>query len=59
MCNVVDTVNRAMSRLGDMSARSSLIIDSGDSYVDYQTRMVSSAKEIARVAQEMVRSSYL
>ena len=43
-----------MSRLGDPTARSSLIIDSGDSYVDYQTRMVSSAKEIARVAQEMV-----
>lgn len=54
VCSVVDAVNRAMSRLGDPTARSSLIIDSGDSYVDYQTRMVSSAKEIARVAQEMV-----
>lgn len=55
VCNVVDAVNRAMSRLGDpTNTRSSLIIDSGDSYVDYQTRMVSSAKEIARVAQEMV-----
>lgn len=34
-------------------------IDTVDSYVDYQTRMVEAAKEIARLAQEMVRDSYL
>lgn len=29
-------------------------IEEGDSFVDYQTRMVVAAKEIARLAQEMV-----
>uniref|UniRef100_A0A146KWR6 Talin-1 n=3 Tax=Lygus hesperus TaxID=30085 RepID=A0A146KWR6_LYGHE len=54
---VIDTVTRAMNRLTDISTshhRSSLVLESGDSFVDYQTRMVSAAKEIARISQEMV-----
>lgn len=54
---VVDTVTRAMNRLTDISTshhRSSLVLESGDSYVDYQTRMVNAAKEIARLSQEIV-----
>ncbi|XP_014254779.1 talin-1 isoform X2 [Cimex lectularius] len=55
--SVIDSITRAMSRLNDTTAshhRSSLVFESGDSYVDYQTRMVNEAKEIARIAQEMV-----
>jgi talin len=54
---VVDNITRAMTRLSDLSTshhRSSLVLETGDSYVDYQTRMVSEAKEIARISQEMV-----
>ncbi|KAL1132788.1 hypothetical protein AAG570_010740 [Ranatra chinensis] len=53
---VVDNINRAVTRLNDLSTshRSSLVLETGDSYVDYQTRMVREAKEIARIAQEMV-----
>ncbi|XP_073980591.1 talin_middle and talin-RS domain-containing protein rhea isoform X4 [Rhodnius prolixus] len=54
---MVETINRAVSKLNDITAnrhRSSLVLlEGGDGYVDYQTRMVSEAKEIARIAQEM------
>ena len=49
---LMDTISRAMVRLED---RRMSTIDNVDSYVDYQTRMVDAAKEIARLAQEMVR----
>lgn len=58
LSGVIDTVTRSMNRLTDISTshhRSSLVLESGDSFVDYQTRMVSEAKEIARLSQEMVR----
>lgn len=42
-----------MTRLSDH--RASLIISDGDTYVDYQTRMVECAKEIAKISGEMVR----
>ncbi|KAK9743863.1 FERM central domain [Popillia japonica] len=48
---VVDNLTRAMNRLSDQ--RASLIISDGDSYVDYQTRMVECAKDIAKIASEM------
>ncbi|KAI4466980.1 huntingtin interacting protein 1 [Holotrichia oblita] len=48
---VVDNLTRAMNRLSDQ--RASLIIAEGDSYVDYQTRMVECAKDIAKIASEM------
>lgn len=54
---LLDTITRAMGKVPDPKApqqRVSFILDSADSYVDYQTRMVSAAKEIARLAQEMV-----
>ena len=41
-----------MTRLSDH--RASLIISDSDSYVDYQTRMVEYAKDIAKLAGEMV-----
>lgn len=50
---VVDNLTRAMTRVSDH--RASLIISDGDTYVDYQTRMVECAKDIARIASEMVR----
>lgn len=49
---VVDNLTRAMTRLSDH--RASLIISDSDSYVDYQTRMVECAKDIAKLAGEMV-----
>ncbi|KAJ8983101.1 hypothetical protein NQ317_001844 [Molorchus minor] len=48
---VVDNLTRAMTRLSDN--RASLIISDSDGYVDYQTRMVECAKEIAKIAGEM------
>lgn len=48
---LIDTISRAMVRLEDHRMST---IDTVDSYVDYQTRMVEAAKEIARLAQEMV-----
>uniref|UniRef100_A0A1B6BY27 FERM domain-containing protein n=1 Tax=Clastoptera arizonana TaxID=38151 RepID=A0A1B6BY27_9HEMI len=57
---LVDTISRAISRVPDPNMplqRRSYIADSTDSFVDYQTRMVTSAKEIARISQEMVSKS--
>ncbi|XP_075218972.1 talin_middle and talin-RS domain-containing protein rhea isoform X1 [Lycorma delicatula] len=57
---LLDTITRAMGKIPDPKApqqRLSFIHDSTDSYVDYQTRMVASAKEIARLSQEMVLKS--
>lgn len=48
---LIDTISRAMVRLEDQRMST---VDTVDSYVDYQTRMVEAAKEIARLAQEMV-----
>ncbi|KAK4884901.1 hypothetical protein RN001_001172 [Aquatica leii] len=48
---VVDNLTKAMTRLSDH--RASLIISDGDTYVDYQTRMVECAKDIAKIAGEM------
>lgn len=49
---VVDNLTRAMTRVSDH--RASLVISDGDTYVDYQTRMVECAKDIAKIAGEMV-----
>ncbi|XP_020294961.1 talin-1 isoform X2 [Pseudomyrmex gracilis] len=51
---LIDTISRAMVRLEDQRMST---IDTVDSYVDYQTRMVEAAKEIARLAQEMSTKS--
>lgn len=48
---LIDTISRAMVRLED---RRISTVETVDPYVDYQTRMVEAAKEIARLAQEMV-----
>ncbi|XP_063985728.1 talin-2 isoform X1 [Diachasmimorpha longicaudata] len=50
---LIETISRAMIRLDDTR----ISTDSVDSYVDYQTRMVEAAKEIARLAQEMSTKS--
>ncbi|XP_011297358.1 talin-2 isoform X1 [Fopius arisanus] len=50
---LIETISRAMIRLNDTR----ISTDSVDSYVDYQTRMVEAAKEIARLAQEMSTKS--
>lgn len=51
---VIDTITRAITRLSDH--RMSLVgqYNESDTYVDFQTRMVENAKEIAKIAQEMV-----
>ncbi|XP_012529648.1 talin-1 isoform X1 [Monomorium pharaonis] len=51
---LIDTISRAMVRLEDYRMST---VDTVDSYVDYQTRMVEAAKEIARLAQEMSTKS--
>ncbi|XP_060823357.1 talin isoform X1 [Bombus pascuorum] len=51
---LIDAISRAMVRLEDHRMST---IDTVDSYVDYQTRMVEAAKEIARLAQEMSTKS--
>ncbi|KAK9884059.1 hypothetical protein WA026_004996 [Henosepilachna vigintioctopunctata] len=48
---VLDNLTRAMTRLSDH--RASLVISDNDNYVDYQTRMVECAKDIAKLAGEM------
>ncbi|XP_057321307.1 talin-2 isoform X3 [Microplitis mediator] len=50
---LIETISRAMVRLDETR----ISTDSVDSYVDYQTRMVEAAKEIARLAQEMSTKS--
>ncbi|CAG5092292.1 Similar to Tln1: Talin-1 (Mus musculus) [Cotesia congregata] len=50
---LIETISRAMVRLDETR----ISTDSVDSYVDYQTRMVEAAKEIARLAQEMCTKS--
>ncbi|XP_076258491.1 talin_middle and talin-RS domain-containing protein rhea isoform X2 [Rhynchophorus ferrugineus] len=49
--SVVDNLTRAMTRLTDH--RASLIISDNEGYVDYQTRMVECAKDVAKIAGEM------
>ncbi|XP_068221988.1 talin-2 isoform X2 [Palaemon carinicauda] len=48
---LVESITTAMHRIEDLSGGPP---DDGDSFVDYQTRMVAAAKEIARLAQDMV-----
>lgn len=52
---LIDTISRAMVHLEDRRVSNA---DTVDSYVDYQTRMVQAAKEVARLAQEMVRGGW-
>lgn len=62
LTGLVDNISRAMSRVPDPNSafqRRSFIADSSDSFVDYQTRMVTASKEIARITQEMVRKFYI
>lgn len=51
---LIDSLTRSVTRITDH--RMSLIgsFNEADSFVDYQTRMVGAAKEIARLATEMV-----
>ncbi|XP_023231887.1 talin-2-like isoform X2 [Centruroides sculpturatus] len=49
---VIESINKSVSKMDDYQVSSSQ-----DSFVDYQTRMVNSAKEIARIAQEMITKS--
>lgn len=55
---VIDTITRAMSRLTDHRLSFIGNFNETDSYVDYQTRMVENAKEIARLAQEVVSKNF-
>ncbi|EEB19421.1 Talin-2, putative [Pediculus humanus corporis] len=53
---LLDSITRAMTRVTD-NRSSTIDIDQIDSFVDYQTRMVSRCKEIAHIAQEMATKS--
>ena len=48
---LVESITTSMNHMGD---RSAVTVDESGSFVDYQTSMVAAAKEIARLAQEMV-----
>ncbi|PSN52989.1 Talin-1 [Blattella germanica] len=52
---ILDSITRSMARVSESSHR--LSESSELSFVDYQTRMVSAAKEIARLSQDMVAKS--
>ncbi|XP_064472172.1 talin-2-like isoform X2 [Ornithodoros turicata] len=52
---LVESVSKAMTRLDERTVTTTIITE--QSFVDYQTRMVNSAKEVARVAQDMVARS--
>ncbi|PNF41180.1 Talin-1 [Cryptotermes secundus] len=55
---ILDSITRAMTRVTESSHRHSAYSETGElSFVDYQTRMVTAAKEVARIAQEMVAKS--
>ncbi|KDR19212.1 Talin-1 [Zootermopsis nevadensis] len=55
---IMDSITRAMTRVTESSHRHSTYSETGEfSFVDYQTRMVTAAKEVARIAQEMVAKS--
>lgn len=55
---ILDSITRAMTRITESSHRLSAYSETGElSFVDYQTRMVTAAKEVARIAQEMVAKS--
>ena len=55
---ILDSITRSMTRVTESSHRLSTYSETGElSFVDYQTRMVTAAKEIARLAQEMVSKS--
>ncbi|KAJ9593984.1 hypothetical protein L9F63_014625, partial [Diploptera punctata] len=55
---ILDSITRSMTRVNESSHRMSTYSETGElSFVDYQTRMVTAAKEIARIAQEMVAKS--
>lgn len=45
-----------MHRLEDNAVA---VCDDSESFVDYQTRMVTAAKEIARLAQDMVSTMFI
>ncbi|XP_043281171.1 talin-2 isoform X2 [Venturia canescens] len=51
---LIETISRATMRLEE---HRSSTVDTVDSFVEYQTRMVEAAKEIARLAQEMSTKS--
>jgi talin len=48
---IVDSISRYMARITD---RRVTHMETNMSFVDYQTRMVCCAKELARISQEMV-----
>ena len=48
---LVESITTSMHHIDDIYAAP---IEEGDTFVDYQTRMVTAAKEIARLAQDMV-----
>ncbi|GLV39682.1 rhea [Carabus blaptoides fortunei] len=50
---VIDTITRAITRLSDHRMSLVGLYNDTDTYVDFQTRMVENAKEIAKIAQEM------
>lgn len=52
---LVESITTAMHQIEDPSGAPA---EDVDTFVDYQTRMVTAAKEIARLAQDMVCHKY-
>jgi talin len=53
---IIDSLSRSIAHVDEPLSRDALA--HGATYVDCQTRMVRSCKEIARIAQEMLSKSY-
>ncbi|KAJ8686379.1 hypothetical protein QAD02_022173, partial [Eretmocerus hayati] len=54
LTGLIETITRAMVRLDEHSPTTA---EKGDTFVDYQTRMVDAAKEIVRLSQEISTKS--
>ena len=52
---IIESITKSITRIDERQYSYSSTTSSGGTYVDYQTRMVNSAKEIARVSQDMVK----
>ncbi|CAG2163728.1 unnamed protein product [Oppiella nova] len=56
---IIESITKSITKIDERhySYSTTSTLPSGSTYVDYQTRMVNCAKEIARIAQDMVGKS--
>jgi talin len=59
---IIESITKSITRIDERQysySSTSTFTTGASTYVDYQTRMVNCAKEIARIAQDMVLLSFL